>query len=202
MLHSPPRKVTAQEQAEWKIPPCISNWKNPKGYTIPLDKRLAADGRGLQETVISDKFAKLSQTLYIADRQAREEVAARNELQKRIAQAEKEKKEEKLRELAAQAREERSGLALGRSRNDNPEEMQAEREREKIRHDREKEIQRDMRMNTMGKETKSKILARYIFFFLSPSFFVGNSRCIAARKIEIFQRKSRSASHNQPCPRR
>jgi len=24
------------------------NWKNIKGYTIPLDKRLAADGRSLQ----------------------------------------------------------------------------------------------------------------------------------------------------------
>jgi hypothetical protein len=40
--------VTAEDQANWKIPPCISNWKNAKGYTIPLDKRLAADGRGLQ----------------------------------------------------------------------------------------------------------------------------------------------------------
>ena len=37
-----------KEQQEWKIPPCISNWKNARGYTIPLDKRLAADGRGLQ----------------------------------------------------------------------------------------------------------------------------------------------------------
>ncbi|CAG8555980.1 3309_t:CDS:2, partial [Acaulospora colombiana] len=49
VLHSPPRKVSAKEQQEWVIPPCISNWKNAKGYTIPLDKRLAADGRGLQE---------------------------------------------------------------------------------------------------------------------------------------------------------
>ena len=37
---------------DWKIPPCISNWKNQKGYTIPLDKRLAADGRGLQQVII------------------------------------------------------------------------------------------------------------------------------------------------------
>jgi len=36
------------DQQAWKIPPCISNWKNVGGYTIPLDKRLAADGRGLQ----------------------------------------------------------------------------------------------------------------------------------------------------------
>lgn len=49
VLHSPTRKVTVKEQQEWKIPPCISNWKNAKGYTIPLDKRLAADGRGLQQ---------------------------------------------------------------------------------------------------------------------------------------------------------
>jgi len=49
ILRSPPRKATAQEQKEWQIPPCISNWKNNKGFTIPLDKRLAADGRGLQD---------------------------------------------------------------------------------------------------------------------------------------------------------
>ncbi len=30
VLHSPTRKVTVKEQQEWKIPPCISNWKNPK----------------------------------------------------------------------------------------------------------------------------------------------------------------------------
>lgn len=51
VMHSPPRKATAEEHKEWQIPPCISNWKNAKGYTIPLDKRLAADGRGLQEVL-------------------------------------------------------------------------------------------------------------------------------------------------------
>ena len=40
----------------------------PQGYTIPLDKRLAADGRGLQDPHINDKFAKLAEALYIADR--------------------------------------------------------------------------------------------------------------------------------------
>ena len=48
VMHSPSRKMTMKEQQEWKIPPCISSWKNAKGYTIPLDKCLAADGRGLQ----------------------------------------------------------------------------------------------------------------------------------------------------------
>ena len=41
----------------------------PQGYTIPLDKRLAADGRGLQDHTINDNFAKLAQSLYTADRE-------------------------------------------------------------------------------------------------------------------------------------
>ena len=39
-----------------------------QGYTIPLDKRLAADGRGLQNPQINENFAKLAEALYIADR--------------------------------------------------------------------------------------------------------------------------------------
>ena len=64
VLRSPPRKATAQEQKEWMIPPCISNWKNNKGYTIPLDKRLAADGRGLQDVSICILFNILSLTMW------------------------------------------------------------------------------------------------------------------------------------------
>ncbi|KAJ0895989.1 putative SKI-interacting protein, SKIP [Helianthus annuus] len=77
VMLSPPRPVTVKDQQDWKIPPCISNWKNPKGYTIPLDKRLAADGRGLQEVQINDNFAKLSEALYVAEQQAREAVSMR-----------------------------------------------------------------------------------------------------------------------------
>ena len=81
-MQSPPRSIDASEQDDWKIPPSIPNWKvnfylfhelgvsfnmvclqNPKGYTIPLDKRLAADGRGLQEVQINDNFAKLSEVI-------------------------------------------------------------------------------------------------------------------------------------------
>jgi SNW domain-containing protein 1 len=111
VLRSPPRKATAQEQKDWMIPPCISNWKNNKGFTIPLDKRLAADGRGLQDVHINDNFAKFSESLYIADRHAREEVRQRALMQQKIAQKEKEQKEENLRLMAQRAREERSGIA-------------------------------------------------------------------------------------------
>lgn len=40
VLHSPPRKVTVQDQQNWKIPPCISNWKNPKVWE-GVEDRLA-----------------------------------------------------------------------------------------------------------------------------------------------------------------
>jgi SNW domain-containing protein 1 len=113
VMHSPPRKVSAEEQKNWVIPACISNWKNNKGYTIPLDKRLAADGRGLQEVTINDNFAKLSEALFIADRHAREEVKLRSEMQSKLAAKEKKEKEERLRMLAQKAREERAGLVSG-----------------------------------------------------------------------------------------
>lgn len=111
VLRSPPRKITAQEQKEWMIPPCISNWKNNKGYTIPLDKRLAADGRGLQDVHINDGFAQFSEALNLADRHAREEVRQRSLMQQKLAQKEKAAKEDHLRRLAQRAREERGGYA-------------------------------------------------------------------------------------------
>ncbi|KAL2641422.1 hypothetical protein R1flu_009009 [Riccia fluitans] len=109
VMHSPPRPVTVKDQQDWKIPPCISNWKNPKGYTIPLDKRLAADGRGLQEVQINDNFAKLSEALYVAEQKAREAVEMRSKIQRELLLKEKEKKEQELRMLAQRARMERAG---------------------------------------------------------------------------------------------
>ncbi|XP_057759641.1 SNW/SKI-interacting protein A-like [Arachis stenosperma] len=111
VMHSPPRPVTVKDQQDWKIPPCISNWKNPKGYTIPLDKRLAADGRGLQDVQINDNFAKLSEALYVAEQKAREAVAMRSKVQKEMLLKEKERKEQELRALAQKARSERTGVA-------------------------------------------------------------------------------------------
>lgn len=57
IMHSPPRKLTMKDMQDWKIPPCISNWKNAKGYTIPLSMRLSADGRYLKDVSISIIFS-------------------------------------------------------------------------------------------------------------------------------------------------
>lgn len=107
VMHSPPRKLSAQDHKDWKIPPCVSNWKNAKGYTIPLDKRLAADGRGLQEVQINDGFAKFSEALYIAENKARSAVETRAKMQRELLSREKERKEAELRDLAMQARMDR-----------------------------------------------------------------------------------------------
>ena len=88
----------------------MSNWKNPKGYTIPLDKRLAADGRGMQSVHINENFSKFAEALYIADRKAREAIEMRAKVEQTIAQKEKAKKEEDLKNLANQVREQRSGI--------------------------------------------------------------------------------------------
>ena len=111
VLHAPPEKLSKEEREAWNVPACISNWKNTRGYTIPLDKRLAADGRGLrEEATINSNFATLSESLYVAERQAREEVRMRSQVQKRLAVQEKERREEELRDLAARARRDRAGI--------------------------------------------------------------------------------------------
>ncbi|KAF2359393.1 SKI-interacting protein SKIP SNW domain [Trinorchestia longiramus] len=137
VMHSPTRKVTVKEQQEWRIPPSVSNWKNPKGYTLPLDKRLAADGRGLQSVHINEKFAKLAEALYIADRKAREQVEMRSQLEKMAAQKEKVRKEESLKMLAKKAREGQSGLRPVPSGDGE------EAERDRLRAERAKERKRE-----------------------------------------------------------
>ncbi|KAJ1920721.1 mRNA splicing protein [Mycoemilia scoparia] len=201
VMHSPPRKVTAEEQKEWYIPPSISNWKNAKGYTIPLDKRLAADGRGLQEVQINNKFAGLSEALIAAERHAREEVRQRAAMQQKLAQKEKEDKEERLRKLAQQAREERAGIYRGqdvessepsaRNRDETPEDSGSEaeskpdgdsdeekeaRERDKLRKQRQKERERELRLSHMGAETKAKHLAKTESRDISEKIALGLAR--------------------------
>ncbi|KAF2834486.1 hypothetical protein M501DRAFT_944030 [Patellaria atrata CBS 101060] len=170
VLHSPPRKLTAEDQEAWKIPPPVSNWKNPKGYTVPLDKRLAADGRGLQDVTINDKFAQFAEALFTADRHAREEVKQRNLMQQKLAEKEKLQKEEHLRALAQKAREERAAGSRRKSRGGRSdseyssrsasEDEDAARERQKMRKEKLEEHKREIRQSRMGTERKLQMLAR------------------------------------------
>ncbi|KAI3382421.1 hypothetical protein SNEBB_000618 [Seison nebaliae] len=110
VLHSPPRKITAKEQQDWKIPPCISNWKNARGYTIPLDKRIAADGRRLISSKCSEKLFQMTNALDIADKKVREEVEYRMKRQEMLDQKKKDIQEDQLRRLAKNARNQRAQL--------------------------------------------------------------------------------------------
>ncbi|KFD70647.1 hypothetical protein M514_11260 [Trichuris suis] len=152
VMHSPTRKVSVKEQQEWKIPPCISNWKNSKGYTVPLDKRLAADGRGLQQVHINENFAKLAEALYIADRKAREAVEMRSQLERRLAQKEKEEKEERMRMMAQKAREERAGL-----RKEAKHEDEDVKERDNLRYERLQARRRERNIARAAPEKQAKL---------------------------------------------
>lgn len=144
VMHSPPRAVTVRDQQDWKIPPSISNWKNPKGYTIPLDKRLAADGRSLQDVQINDNFAKLAEALYVAEQKAREAVEMRSKIQRELMLKEKEKKEQELRALAQRARMERAGgVALRAEEAGVIERAEAVPEAGETREEREERMRRD-----------------------------------------------------------
>lgn len=156
VMHSPNRKVSVKEQQDWKIPPCISNWKNNRGYTIPLDKRLAADGRGLQGVHINENFAKLAEALYIADRKAREAVEMRVNLEKSKVKTIKEKKEQNLRDLAMKAREERAGI-----RREEPvaggDKDEGLMERDELRKDRAKDRQRERNIARAAPDKRNRL---------------------------------------------
>jgi SNW domain-containing protein 1 len=134
---------------------------------------------------INDNFAKFAESLYIADRHAREEVRQRSLMQQKLAQKEKEAKEENLRLLAQRAREERSGTAPRPAQvqaaqmksslavygsdeesdadeppSDEDEDEDARRVRDQMRQEKRQEREREMRMNNMGQEQRAKMLAR------------------------------------------
>lgn len=163
VMHSPPRKITAEEHKQWKIPPCVSSWKNPRGYTVPLDKRCAFNGRaGAQPETINPKFAQLSEALHIATRQHREALEEQMKAEKLMAQKEKEKNEEKLRLLAQQAREERAAVqrGLGHGRNDDSDEDDVDadeiNDRRRIRDERHRERVRNVNIKSSNPERRTK----------------------------------------------
>ncbi|KAF7148528.1 hypothetical protein RHSIM_Rhsim03G0075400 [Rhododendron simsii] len=157
VMHSPPRPVTVKDQQDWKIPPCASNWKNPKGHTIPLDKREL--GRGLQDEVrINENFAKLSEALYVTEQKSREAVAMRLDVQKQMMMKAKERKDQELRSLAQKARCERStihGAGDGMSDGEREERLQREAIREEWRREWERETRFEGKdASAMGKKRK------------------------------------------------
>lgn len=165
---------------------------------------------------INDNFAKLSEALFIADRHARDEVKIRAEMQGKLATKEKKDKEEKLRSLAQMAREERSGItsaaSLGANTSHNQqkpssdeesseEEMDEDekrklRERDQIRKDRQKQHERELRLNNMGAETKQKVLSKR-YYKNCCEIFLNNIPVV----IAIYLKKLLLGFHNLNYPK-
>jgi len=159
VMHSPPKRVSRADQEAWKIPPCMSNWKNSKGYTRPLDKLVAADGRGIADPQISDNFAKVTEALFIAERVARDEMDHRNRIAQMQSQKKKEHKEADLREMAQKLLDEKTHAVQEETRgggrdSDEEEEEKDARQRDEIRWERRREMERERRLEAAGKNTK------------------------------------------------
>ena len=61
-------KTTNKKKKIEKIPKPISNWKNPKGFTIPIDTRLSNMGYETIKKTLNDKFLSFSNVLDIAEK--------------------------------------------------------------------------------------------------------------------------------------
>ncbi|XP_063933562.1 puff-specific protein Bx42-like [Zophobas morio] len=174
ILHSPPRKVTKEEQAAFNIPPCVSNWKNAKGYTIPLEKRLV-DGRGLQEKEISSRFGEFTTIMNRTVKQVAEGMRVRRELENELQRKEKEQRERDLLRRATQARNERAGI-VPTEPDDKPAEMkdaEGEAEREALRKERHYERQRERRLKRASLEKQKTVRERDLDRDISEQIALG-----------------------------
>lgn len=150
VLRSPPRPPSQKDHDDWKVPPSISSWKNPKGYSIPLDKRAALDGRGLHDVQVS-AFAALAEALYAAEQKAREAVETRAKVHTEMKMREKEKAEQHLLQLATKARAEMLGAAPPAP----SERSKAAAERDAIREERRRERRLEARAAAAAASKKS-----------------------------------------------
>lgn len=107
-------KLTKEERAKWTIPSAISNWKNNQGFTLSLDKRVIAAHGGTEKStpdVNTAAFGELSSALSKADELARVELAERGQLRSEQAKQEKSERQENLRLLANDAKQDREKRA-------------------------------------------------------------------------------------------
>jgi len=155
--------------------------------------RLSADGRYLKDYSISDKFSKFSDVLFVAEKQARKEIEERNKIQEGIKISDTLKKEQELREAAKDARQkkmsmvvsnissvnthktEESEILLGNKRNISNEELEAAKlERNNLRNQRKKEIERDRRIEVAG--TKKAKMTRDVDRDISEKIALGQAQ--------------------------
>lgn len=167
ILRSPPKKIKLEDQKKWKIPPCISNWKNSKGFLIPLEMRLSADGRIGEKLTINERFKKFTSALYNSEKEARKYLEEKKKLKKIMDLEEMKKQEEELKGSLAEAKrkkdelfdntETESFMTLKKSKKNSEKNELEKKQRDLIRFMVKKDIEREHRISNLSKKTKNQI---------------------------------------------
>eukprot|EP00835_Amoeboradix_gromovi_P004783 NODE_396_length_9428_cov_0.525137.p4 type:complete len:313 gc:universal NODE_396_length_9428_cov_0.525137:3386-2448(-) len=89
--------VDKDEVKKWDIPPCVSNYKNPQGFVIPLDKRMASINK--PEVVMNERFGEMASALYEADHKMKERLKDRRIQEQKVLKQQQQIIEHELQEL-------------------------------------------------------------------------------------------------------
>lgn len=164
LLQDPPRKVTQEDQNNWKIPPCISNSKNSRGFVLPLQMRISADGRNTSDPRINERFLSFSNALYQSEKQGRKALEEKKRIQQTLAHEELIKREEKIKREIEKTKREKDSLfqksvieSKIESDEDSDGEKEAEEKRGLIRKMIKKNAEREVRMKNMGSNRRKEI---------------------------------------------
>ncbi|KNH01733.1 hypothetical protein XU18_5101 [Perkinsela sp. CCAP 1560/4] len=136
----PQRHVTKAEREAWNIPPCVSNYVNPKGHIVPLEIRSI--------TTQSDAPQPSTKHWHMSDHvdTVASEIQAKIAAQKREAQEkidmENLKEEQRLREIMQRNQENRRAQLREAIAKEDPTERAERRERERVLQDQRREIHR------------------------------------------------------------
>jgi SNW domain-containing protein 1 len=107
ILAAPMPRLSPAEEQSWQVPACVSNWKNPEGFVIPMDKRVGADARRFDQPALSDRFATFSKALDAGSAAIRDSLRQRAAVERQLAQRRREQEEGRLLDEARRLHDER-----------------------------------------------------------------------------------------------
>ena len=144
-----------EDLKKWDIPPCVSNYKNPQGFVISLDKRMAASKQ--PGVVMNDKFGEIAEALYEADHKMKERLQNRRLQEQRVLKHQQQMIENELEELTKN----KKILAGDKHDYDEFQKAEFEQRRKKRRHTQQEEpqLQHDVRLqfDNAGEEMNEKV---------------------------------------------
>lgn len=160
ILHDPSEKLTQQDHKDWYIPPAISNWKNQNGFTIAIDKRMSyLNNTDTKKDEINENFGHLNEALLKAEKDAREEIALKNEMMLKLKERENQEREMKLKELAQKSYNNRSRHQSERLSSSD---YHSARQREISREERRRKAEREIKLSNEQRLRNNGVSERVI----------------------------------------